>query len=102
MSFDITGKTILVTGANRGIGKAIVETFLEHGAGKIIAAVRSPDTAQPLVDAHGDKIDVIRAVKSVTTPIFQHPIRLGRCPDTGAMIVHEDQPEIYSVLPAKE
>lgn len=60
MSFDITGKTILVTGANRGIGKAIVETFIEHGAGKIIAAVRSPESAQPLIDAHGDKIEVLQ------------------------------------------
>ena len=58
MSFDIAGKTILVTGANRGIGRAIVETFLEHGARKMIAAVRSPESAQPLIDAHGDRIEV--------------------------------------------
>ena len=60
MSFDITGKTILVTGANRGIGKAIVETFIEHGAGKIIAAVRTPGTSQRLIDAHGDKIELLQ------------------------------------------
>ncbi len=69
MSFDIRGKTILVTGANRGIGKAIVETFLDHGAGKIIAAVRSPDTAQPLVEAYGDRIEVIQMDLGDTTSI---------------------------------
>jgi NAD(P)-dependent dehydrogenase (short-subunit alcohol dehydrogenase family) len=56
VSYDIGGKTVLVTGANRGIGKALVETFLQHGAGKVYAAVRAVDSAAPLVEAHGDKV----------------------------------------------
>ena len=35
-----------------------------------------------------DTIDVVRAVKSVTTPIFPHPVRLGRDAKTGVMAVH--------------
>ena len=56
MSFDIFNKITLVTGANRGIGKAIVESFLQHGASKVYTGVRSLDKAETLVSEFGEKI----------------------------------------------
>ena len=56
MSYDISNKITLVTGANRGIGKAIVETFFEHGASKVYSGVRSLNKAEALVAEFGEKV----------------------------------------------
>jgi len=48
---DIHGKTILVTGANRGIGAALVRAFLKAGAGKVYAAARNPAQLPDFKDA---------------------------------------------------
>lgn len=56
MSFEIQGKTALVTGANRGIGKSILEALLQQGVSKVYAAVRNPDSVAELVTEHGEKV----------------------------------------------
>ncbi|MEH2265947.1 SDR family oxidoreductase [Nostoc sp.] len=56
MTYDIANKIILVTGANRGIGKALVEFFVEQGAAKVYAAVRKVESAAPLVEKYGEKV----------------------------------------------
>ncbi len=38
----ITGKAILITGANRGIGRALTEEALRRGAGRVYAGSRQP------------------------------------------------------------
>ncbi|QDT05426.1 3-oxoacyl-[acyl-carrier-protein] reductase FabG [Rubripirellula lacrimiformis] len=60
MKFDVKNKTVLVTGANRGIGKVILEEALSRGAVKVYAAVRKLESAQPLVAEHGDRVVPVR------------------------------------------
>ncbi|OUR76961.1 hypothetical protein A9Q83_12080 [Alphaproteobacteria bacterium 46_93_T64] len=54
-------KTILITGANRGIGLELVRTYLGMGDHAIIACCRSPEKAldlQTLRDSSGGKITI--------------------------------------------
>lgn len=48
---NIQGKTVLITGANRGIGAALVRAFLKHGIGKVYAAARNPSSLPDFKDA---------------------------------------------------
>ena len=59
--YNIKDKTALVTGANRGIGKVIVETFLDKGGvKKVYAAVRNLASAKELTEKYGDRVEAIK------------------------------------------
>ncbi len=56
MGYALSGKTALVTGANRGIGEAIVDALVAAGVKKVYAAARNISTLDPLVDRHGSRV----------------------------------------------
>lgn len=59
MSTPAKGSVAFITGANRGIGKAITEGLLNAGAAKVYAAVRNVNSADELKAKFGDKIEVV-------------------------------------------
>ena len=71
MGYAVSGKTALVTGANRGIGEAIVDALIAAGGKKVYTAARNMSTLEPLVDRHGTRVvplqlDVTNAAQIAT------------------------------------
>ena len=56
IKLEINGKVVLVSGANRGIGKAIVVELLERGASKVYAGARNVASLDALKATYGDRV----------------------------------------------
>src|SRR5262245_37484070 len=96
MTMEIKEKVVFVSGANRGLGKALVQGFLERGAAKVYAAARRVETlagvderrvvAVPLDIASPESItaaadaapDVDILVNNAATAAFATPLAADR------------------------
>src|SRR6516162_10889243 len=70
MSLAIADKTVLVTGANRGLGRALVDEALRRGVKRVYAASRQPMAAAdqrvtPLILDVSDPAQIAGAVEKV-------------------------------------
>lgn len=79
----VEGCVALVTGANRGIGEALVRELLTMGATKVYAACREPGSAAHLVaEGAGRAVEVLLDVTSE-----QDALRCAQsCPDVSLLI----------------
>jgi NAD(P)-dependent dehydrogenase (short-subunit alcohol dehydrogenase family) len=69
---NIANKTVLITGANRGIGRALVEEALRRGAQRVYAGTRGPlphadKRVTPLTLDVTDAVQIERAVGEIDT-----------------------------------
>jgi NAD(P)-dependent dehydrogenase (short-subunit alcohol dehydrogenase family) len=72
MSSVIAGQTVLVTGANRGLGRALVDEVLRRGAKRVYAASRQPmvvpdDRVTPVILDVTDPAQIQAAVDTVAS-----------------------------------
>ena len=56
---QIQQQKALVTGANRGIGKALVQSLVAAGVSKVCATSRSLSMLQPLVDLDPKRVTAL-------------------------------------------
>lgn len=69
ISFDLTGKRALVTGANTGIGQAIAVALADAGADVALAGRSAPAETMALIAATGRKVVDLRADLSSIAPV---------------------------------
>jgi NAD(P)-dependent dehydrogenase (short-subunit alcohol dehydrogenase family) len=96
MNIDITGQTVLVTGANRGIGRQFALEALERGAAKVWATARRTETldfADPRVvplrldlTDHASVVAAAAAAHDVTVLVDNAGIATGASLITGDLV----------------
>ncbi|HMP00946.1 MAG TPA: ATPase domain-containing protein [Gemmatales bacterium] len=97
------GITCICIGQIRDTGMPVGGEALMHTADVVFLieemGLGSKETADFWGGKYRDKIDVVSAIKSVTTPVLPYPIRVDREPSTGILVPHALQPADYPVLP---
>jgi NAD(P)-dependent dehydrogenase (short-subunit alcohol dehydrogenase family) len=79
----VAGLNALVTGANRGVGAALVDALFDRGAAKVYAGVRDPDSLHASVLRYGDCLVPVRLDVTKSNQVTQASIA---CPDLDLLI----------------
>ena len=96
---DLQGRTALVTGANRGIGRAITEALAGEGLATIYAGVRDPDAFAPIDGVEPVKLDLSsrEAIEAFDVPEVDVLVNnAGRM--TGGLLEDQDVDDVYAMF----
>src|SRR5262245_61327643 len=73
----IDGSVALVTGANRGIGRALTKALLERGVKKIYATARDPKTLEELAAREGGRVIPLKLDVTMADEVAEVARRAG-------------------------
>jgi short-subunit dehydrogenase len=102
---DLAGATALITGANRGIGRALVERLAREGLGEILAGTRDPAAFEPLDGVRPVRMDLSsREAIEESVDALADDLRgidllvnnAGRM--TGGLLEEQDVGEVYAMF----
>jgi short-subunit dehydrogenase len=102
---DLNGATALVTGANRGIGRALVERLAREPVREVLAGVRDPDSFEPLDGARPVRMDlssratIEECVAELGDDLAAVDVLVnnaGRM--TGGLLEEQDMEEVYAMF----
>ena len=96
------GITCICIGQIRDTGMPVGGEALMHTADCVFLleamSLGSKEIAEFWGGKYREQIDVVTAIKSVTTPVLPYPVRVDREPGTGVLCAHPAQPRDYPVL----
>jgi NAD(P)-dependent dehydrogenase (short-subunit alcohol dehydrogenase family) len=80
---ELTGRAALVTGANRGVGGALVDALFDRGASKVYAGARDPRSLADAAQHHGSRLVPVQL--DVTSPA-DIDAAAKACPDVEILV----------------
>jgi short-subunit dehydrogenase len=107
---DLTGRTALVTGSNRGIGKAILEALAREPLGLLLAGMRSPEKFEEPAVVRAKELRAVPMDLGSQAAIDESIAGLDELASeidvmvnnaglmTGGLLEDQDQDEIYAMF----
>src|SRR4051812_15845419 len=99
---DLTGTTALVTGANRGIGRALTEALAGRRLKLVLAGVRDPDSFEPIHNVRPVRMDlssresIDECAAAIDEPVDLLINNAGQM--TGGLLEEQDMDAVYAMF----